>query len=166
MPGPRWRSLDLRRVSAWLAGLWLGLMVCVAAIATPAPFAVLAQADAGRVVAIVLSREATASLVLGLALALLARWRARRGEVPQFGATLALPLAAMLCTIVGYHVLQPMMAQARATGGGGLSFAQLHAVSLTLFAVKVVLVAVLGWRLAVSAGRPVDGQQAVGQPLP
>lgn len=156
MPGRRWRSLDLRRASAWLAGLWLGLVVGVAAIATPAPFAVLAQADAGRVVAIVLSREATASLVMGLTLALLARWRARRGEVPQFGATLALPLAAMLCTIIGYHVLQPMMAQAR-TGSGSLSFGQLHAVSLGCFALKMILVAALGWRLALSADGPVDG---------
>ena len=163
MPGRRWRLRELRSVCAWLAGLWLGLMLCVAAIATPAPFAVLPQADAGRVVAIVLAREANASLLFGLVLALLARWRVRRGEVPQFGAELALPLAAMVCTIVGYHVLQPMMAQARTANGGGLTFGQLHALSLALFLLRMVLVTGLGWRLVRTAGQPADGLRA-GEP--
>ena len=38
----RWRRL--------LPGLWAGWLLCVAGLATPAPFALLAQADAGRVV--------------------------------------------------------------------------------------------------------------------
>lgn len=142
------RRMDLRAASAWLAGWWLGLLLCVAAIATPAPFAVLSPPDAGRVVAIVLAREASASLLLGLALALLARWRARQGELPQFAAELALPLLGIGCTVVGYHVLQPWMAAARTAGAGGWSFAQLHAASLGLFGLKIVLVAALGWRLA------------------
>ena len=37
----------LRRL---LPGVWAGVLLCAALIATPAPFAVLGQADAGRVV--------------------------------------------------------------------------------------------------------------------
>jgi hypothetical protein len=89
-----------------------------------------------------------------MALALMARWRARRGEVPQFGFDLALPLAAMACTVVGYYVLQPMMAQARSGAVGGLSFGQLHALSMALFVTKMILVAWLGWRLVRPPRRP------------
>jgi Domain of unknown function (DUF4149) len=133
----RWRRL--------LAGSWLGALLTVALIATPAPFATLAVADAGRVAARVLASEAYLSIALGVALVLLERHVASRGDGPQLGAGLMLALGAIFCTVAGYFGLQPLMADARA-GAGRLSFGQLHAASLVFYGVKVALVAALAWR--------------------
>jgi hypothetical protein len=139
----RWRRL--------LPGLWAGLLLGVALLATPAPFALLARADAGRVVGRVLAQEATASLVFGVVLLILERIAARRaaagGHSSQFSTGMALALGALFCTAAGYYAVQPMMEAARA-GQGPLSFGQLHLVSTAFYAVKVGLVAALAWRAA------------------
>jgi hypothetical protein len=146
----RWRRV--------LPGLWAGLLLCVALLATPAPFALLAPADAGRVVARVLAQEAAASLFLGVAIVVLERVAARRaaadGAGPQFSTGMVLALGAVFCTVAGYYAVQPMMAAARA-GQGALSFGQLHAVSAGFYLVKVALVLALAWRASgASASRP------------
>ena len=142
----RWRRL--------LPGLWAGALLCVALLATPAPFALLPPADAGRVVGHMLAQEAYASLAIGIALLLLERLAARRavaqGAGSQFSTGMVLALGAVFCTVAGYFAVQPMMAAARA-GQGALSFGQLHAVSATFYGVKVVLVAALAWRAAAPA---------------
>jgi uncharacterized membrane protein YidH (DUF202 family) len=141
----------VQRLRLLLPGLWLGLVLTVALVATPAPFATLAQADAGRVVARVLAQEAYASLAFGVVLLLLERRAARAaaesGRGSQFNAGMLLALGALFCTVAGYFALQPMMDQARA-GQGVLSFAQLHAISAAFYIVKAVLVAALAWRAA------------------
>jgi len=58
-----------------------------------------------------------------------------------------LALGAVFCTVAGYFALQPLMAAARA-GQGTLSFGQLHAISAAFYALKLVLVALLAWRVA------------------
>jgi hypothetical protein len=132
-------------------GFWAGVLLCVALIATPAPFAVLAQAEAGKVVAHMFAHEAPTSLALGLLLFMLeqgvASTRAEAGQGTRISAAMLLALGAMFCTVVGYYALQPMMAAAR-SGQGTWSFGQLHAVSLGLFGVKIVLVLTLAWRAA------------------
>jgi Domain of unknown function (DUF4149) len=139
----RWRRL--------IAAMWLGLLLAVAGIATPAPFATLAAADAGRVVARVLATEAYCSVALGVVLLLLERraaaLAAARGAGSQFGAGVALALGAIFCTVAGYFGLQPLMTEARA-GIGRFGFGQLHAASLAFYGVKVLLVAALAWRAA------------------
>lgn len=144
------------RARLLLPGLWAGLLLCVALLATPAPFALLAQADAGRVVARMLAGEAYASLALGVALLALERMAARRlalaGEGAQFSAGMVLCLGALFCTVAGYFALQPMMVQAR-LGSGPLSFGQLHALSAALYLVKSGLVLALAWRAAGPATR-------------
>ena len=149
----------LARLTRLLPGLWLGGLLCVAGLATPAPFALLERADAGRVVARMLAQEAYASLALGIVLLLLERRAARHaaevGQGSPFSAGLVLVLGAVFCTVAGYFGLQPMMAAAR-QGQGTLSFGQLHAISASIFAVKLVLVAVLAWRAA--------GQTAIRPP--
>ncbi|MDP1650588.1 MAG: DUF4149 domain-containing protein [Rubrivivax sp.] len=139
----RWRGL--------LPGLWAGWLLCVALLATPAPFALLPQADAGRVVGRMLAQEAYVSLALGIVLLVLERLVARRaaaaGQGTQFSTGMVLALGAVFCTIAGYFALQPLMAAARA-GQGALSFGQLHAVSTAFYVVKVALVAALAWRAA------------------
>ena len=133
----------LRRL---LPGLWAGLLLTVALVATPAPFALLAQADAGRVVSRILAQEAYASLALSVVLLGLERVRAKRrsdeGTGSQFSLEMALVGGALFCTVAGYFGLQPMMAAAKA-GQGPLSFGQLHAVSAAFYVVKALLVAVL-----------------------
>jgi hypothetical protein len=139
-----------------LPGLWLGWLLCVAIVATPAPFALLERAEAGRVVARVLAVEAHSALLLGALLLGLERVMAKRRfdaveGASQFSLGMALAAGALFCTVAGYFGLQPMMAAARA-GQGALSFGQLHAASAAFYGLKVVLVAALAWRAA-GAGR-------------
>lgn len=132
-------------VDGWrrfLPGLWAGWLLCVALLATPAPFALLAPAEAGRIVGRMLAQEAYTSLALGVLLLVLERVAARRRGGAQFGPGFGLALGALFCTVAGYFAVQPMMAAARA-GSGPLSFGQLHAVSATFYGVKVVLVVAL-----------------------
>ena len=132
-----------------LPGLWAGTLLCLALLATPAPFALLPQADAGRVVARMLSQEAYLSLALGVLLLGLERLAARRTAIAglgtQFSPGMVLCLGALFCTVAGYFALQPMMAAARA-GQGPLSFGQLHAISAAFYIVKTGLVLTLAWR--------------------
>lgn len=134
----------MTRARSLIAGLWAGLLLAVALIATPAPFATLPTADAGRVVARVLATEAAVSLAVAIVLILLERRLARDGR-PAMSAELLLVLGALLCTVLGYYGLQPMMAAARA-GQGAWSFGALHAASTVLFGAKALLVLVLAWR--------------------
>ncbi|MCI1192778.1 DUF4149 domain-containing protein [Calidifontimicrobium sp. SYSU G02091] len=142
----------VERARALLAGLWAGVLLAVAGIATPAPFATLATADAGRVVARVLASEAYLSLAAAVVLFLLERRRARDGA-PAMTAEVMLVLGALLCTVAGYFALQPMMAAARA-GQGPWSFGTLHAVSTVFFGVKALLVLVLAWRCTAAGIAP------------
>jgi len=132
-----------------LPALWLGVLLCVAFIATPAPFATLERADAGRVVAHIFAREAWLSLGLSVLLLAIERGRARAAAAAGTGSVLSsemlLVLGAVFCTVAGYFGLQTMMAAARA-GQAALSFGQLHAISLGLFGLKMVLIALLAWR--------------------
>ena len=140
----RWRAL--------LSGLWAGVLLCVAGIATPAPFALLAVADAGRVAGRILAQEATLSLVLGLVLALMERRVARDGP-QQLSTGLVLALGTIFCTVAGYFAIQPLMAAAR-LGHGALTFGQLHAISAAFYGVKVLLVLALAWRASTQSLRP------------
>lgn len=128
------------RLRRLLPGLWAGWLLCVALLATPAPFALLASADAGRVAARMLAQDAYTGLGLSVLLLLLERGAARRaaaaGQGSQFSAGMVLMLGALFCTVAGYFVLQPLMAQAR-VGQGALSFAQLHAISALFFLLKI-----------------------------
>lgn len=123
--------------------------MCVAAIATPAPFATLPAAEAGRVVARVLAQEAWLSLAIGIAVVVMERRQARRdalaGRGSQFSTNLLLGLGTVACTLAGYFAVQPMLQLARA-GQGWLGFGSLHAVSVGFFALKLVLVLTLAWR--------------------
>lgn len=137
------------RLRRLLPAVWLGLLLSVAFIAAPAPFAVLASADAGRVNARVFLHEAWASVALALLLWLLERWRAQRlaaaGQGSMFSTEMVLLVGVLLCTIGGHFALQPLLAAARA-GQAGPSFGQLHALSVGLYCLKLLLVAGLAWR--------------------
>lgn len=143
--------MGLQRWRLLLPGLWAGWLLCAAALATPAAFALLPQADAGRLAGRMLAQEAYTSLALGVLLLVLERMAARRavaaGQGSQFSTGMVLALGAVFCTVAGYFALQPMMAAARA-GQGPLSFGQLHAMSAAFYGLKLLLVLALAWRAA------------------
>jgi hypothetical protein len=150
----------MARFAALLAGLWAGALLCIAALAAPAAFALLATVDAGRLVGRLFAHEAAMSLALAIVLFLFERRRTRAaaeaGRGSALSANLLLVLGALFCTVAGYYAIQPMMAAARA-GQGAWSFGALHAVSAAFFGLKAVLVVALAWRLTRSAAelRPV-----------
>ena len=123
----------LRRL---LPALWAGWLLCIALVATTAPFATLAAADAGRVAARVLAQDAYTGLALGAALLVLERFAVKRAGGPQFTVGVGLLLGALFCTVAGYFALLSPMAAARA-GQGSFSFGQLHAVSALFFLLKI-----------------------------
>jgi hypothetical protein len=141
------------RIGTYLSGLWAGVLLCIAFIATPAPFATLAKADAGRVVGRIFVQEAYLSLALAVVLFLIVRRQARAAADAGTGSVLSvnvlLVLGTVFCTVAGYFALQPMLDAARA-GQGAFSFGVLHGVSMAFFALKGLLVLTLAWRL----GRP------------
>jgi hypothetical protein len=143
MSTTRWRLL--------LPGLWAGWLLCVVLLATPAPFALLAGAEAGRVAARMLAQEAWTSVALGIAVLWLER-NAAAGRGARFNPGMGLALVALACTGLGYFALLPLMAAARA-GQGVLGFAALHAISSAFFAVKLLAVLALAWRATRTTAR-------------
>lgn len=137
----------VERARRLIPGLWAGLLLCVALIATPAPFAVLSPQDAGRVVARIFGPEAYVSLLLGAVMVLLERHALSATGRSAPSASMMLALLAIFCTVAGYFGLLPMMASARA-GQGPWTFGQLHAASLGLFSIKGLAVLVLAWKAA------------------
>ncbi len=141
----------VERLRRLLPALWAGVLLCIALVATPAPFALLERADAGRVVARVLLQEAWFSLLLATLLLLLERRIARRRSEAGAGSVLGtdtlLLLSTLFFTVAGYFGVQPLLADARA-GQGSFGFGTLHAVSMLLFGLKCALVLWLAWRAA------------------
>ncbi|MBI5255298.1 MAG: DUF4149 domain-containing protein [Burkholderiales bacterium] len=139
----------LQRWLCLLPAMWAGALICVAGIATPAPFATLATVDAGRVVARVLAQEAWLSLAMALLLLAMerrvARERAAAGQGSVLSTEMLMLLGTLFCTVAGYFGIQPLLPAARA-GLGAFSFGQLHAGSTVLFGIKVLLVLGLAWR--------------------
>jgi hypothetical protein len=140
----------LRRLVAWLAGLWGGLLLGVGLIGAPAGFAVAAADVAGRSAGRMFAVEAYVSLATALLLLMALRRSASSGTAgeaaPVFNTNVLLLLGALFCTVAGYFGLQPMMAAARA-GQGSLSFGALHGLAAGLFALKTLLVLLFAWRL-------------------
>jgi hypothetical protein len=145
------KAATLARSCAWLAGLWAGAMAGIGFIAAPALFAELPRADAGRLAAHLFGVDATVGICAGAVLTIgglqIGRDRAERGTGSRFGRELILALAALLCVVVGYYAVQPMMEAARG-GSGALSFGALHGIASTFFVARLAIVAALAWLLA------------------
>lgn len=139
----------LTRIRALAAGLWAGMLLTIGGLAAPTLFALLDRGEAGRVAGRYFWLEARTSIVLAVLLIVIERMRVRghvAGATPrQFTVELMLALGALLCTIAGFEVIEPLMEQAR-QGQGSWSFASLHAVSSSFFAAKIVIVLILAWR--------------------
>lgn len=142
----------LARAAGLLPAVWLGVLLCVALIATPAGFALLPRSQAGALAGRILGQEAYLSLIMGVLVLVMERWLARSrtaASVPasprQLTSATLLAMGTLFCTVLGYFALQGPMASAR-LGQGAFSFTQLHAVSLVAYGAKVLLVAALAWR--------------------
>jgi hypothetical protein len=142
--------MSLARWAQWLAGLWAGVLLCIALLAAPSTFAVLPPADAGRAVGRMFAQEAYLSLLLVMLLFAFERKRAlvdaRSGRGSVLSTNILLLMGVLFCTVAGYFAVQPLMAAARA-GQGAWSFAALHGASAGFFGLKALLVCVLAWRL-------------------
>ena len=140
-------SESLRRL---LPGLWLGLLLAIALIATPAASQALDKASFGAVARAIFAREAPTSLVLGVLILVIERRDALARHlatgVTQFSTEMLLAAGALFCTVAGYYGLLPALEQARLGGPSQLSFLQLHALSLAFFGFKGLLVLALAWR--------------------
>jgi hypothetical protein len=136
--------------TAWLAGLWAGLLWGIGAIGAPAGFAVTAPEIAGRIAGRMFAQEAYVSLAFAVVLFVMLRRMARAKAEVSGGSVLStdmlLALGGLFCTVAGYFALQPMMAAARAAQGPW-SFAALHNASAAFYGLKAVVVSVLAWRL-------------------
>ena len=146
------------RLRRLLPGLWCGLLLAIALVATPAASGTLERASFGAVARAIFAREAPTSLALGVLILMLERRAAfdrhQATGVSQFSAEMMLALGALFCTVAGYYGLEPMMEQARAGGATGLTFMQWHAVSLAFFGVKGLLALALAWRATRGDVRP------------
>ena len=139
----------LERLRRMLPGPWAGVLLCIAAIAAPAAFALLDRPTAGRVVGWFFSHEAWLSLVVAVLLLAIERPRARAAAAAGQGSVLStdmlLLLGTVFCTVAGYFALQPLLPSARG-GQGPISFGQLHVISVVFFGAKLILILVLAWR--------------------
>ena len=140
-------SESLRRL---LPGVWFGVLLAIALIATPAASMSLDRASFGAVARAIFAREAPVSLILGVVLLVIERRDALARHmatgVSQFSTEMVLAIVALFCTVAGYYGLEPMMEQARSGGATSLTFMQLHAVSLAFFGVKGLAVLALAWK--------------------
>jgi Domain of unknown function (DUF4149) len=149
------KAATLARLAGWLAGVWAGLMAGIGLVAAPTLFAALPGGDAGRLATRLFSIDASLGVCFGAALTIigaqLGRERAERGTGSRFGRELLLALAALLCLVLGYYAVLPMM-EAALAGAGTLSFAALHAIASTFFIARLAIVATLAWLVAKPAG--------------
>jgi hypothetical protein len=138
---------SLRRL---LPGLWFGVLLAIALIATPAASNSLDKASFGAVARAIFAREAPTSLVFGVLILVIERRDALARHmatgVTQFSSEMLLAAGALFCTVAGYYGLLPAMEQARLGGPTQLTFLQLHALSLAFFGLKALLVLALTWK--------------------
>ena len=140
-------SERLRRI---LPGVWFGVLLAIALIATPAASISLDKASFGAVARAIFAREAPTSLVFGVLVLVIERRDALERHlatgVTQFSTEMMLAAGALFCTVAGYYGLLPVMEQARSGAVTSLTFLQLHALSLAFFGAKGLLVLALAWR--------------------
>jgi hypothetical protein len=140
------------RLRRMLPGLWFGVLLAIALVATPAASIALDKAAFGAVARVIFAREAPTSLVFGVLILVIERRDALARHmatgVSQFSSEMMLAAGALFCTVAGYYGLLPAMEQARAGGPTSLTFLQLHAISLAFFGVKGLLVLALAWKAA------------------
>ncbi|MBV8501249.1 MAG: DUF4149 domain-containing protein [Paucibacter sp.] len=134
----------LRRVQLLLAALWGGFLLCVAGVAAPTAFKVLERAGAISYVRRLFELDAQLALAAGIVLMVIDRRHARDAGGQGATTEFLLPAGALLCTVLGYYVLQPQMEAAMGTPMAW----KLHLASMAFFAAKTGAVLTLAWKLS------------------
>jgi len=137
-----------------VAALWTGTLWALGYIAAPAAFKVLTSAQAGDLVATLLTRQAWLSIACALLLLVLLR-RSTDLALPRRSFLNLLVLAMLACALVIFVGLQPGMAHLRELAGPAgvraspywTQFAVMHGVSQLFHIVQSVLGAWLIVRL-------------------
>jgi len=137
-----------------VAALWTGTLWALGYIAAPAAFKVLTSAQAGDLVATLLTRQAWLSIACALLLLVLLR-RSTDLAPPRRRFLSLLVLAMLACALVIFVGLQPAMAHLRELAGPAgvraspywTQFAVMHGVSQLFHIVQSVLGAWLIVRL-------------------
>ena len=133
-----------------LAALWAGSVWAVSYLAAPSAFAVLDSTQAGNVVGVMLTRSAWLAIALTVLLGLLVA-RSTDLDVRRRRWLVGLIVGMLVCSLIVYLGLQPMMAAIReAAGPAGVraspqwgTFAALHGVSQVLYLAESILGAIL-----------------------
>lgn len=144
--------MKLLRFQAWLAAVWVGIIIAVGAVAAPTLFATFDRQIAGQGAGRIFGVEARLSLAFAVVLFMIERRRVRDlleagAKISVVSPNLLLTLGALFLTVFGEFALHPMIEAAKAGQATALSFGALHGISATLFWLKALLVGVLAWRL-------------------
>lgn len=144
------------RVRLLIATLWIGSLWTIGYVVAPTLFAsltdrVLAGTIAGKLFRI----EAWISIVCAIALIASIKIAPEESNAKAGKQLRWLALAMLICTLVGYFGLQPIMSALRATAGpGGVmdaatksQFGILHGVSSAFYLIQSLLGALLIWKL-------------------
>ncbi len=147
--GDLWRMPVLRYTHRLLLGLWLGALVCFAAVVAPALFAALSPAEAGAVVRRVIPRLDQLGVAAGATLIALSLVHDGR---PKGRGLVRVLLFAGMATLAATSLLwvTPAMEELRQQAGDKLSelagehpirqkFGRLHGISTALMLLEVVL---------------------------
>lgn len=147
----------LFRLRLLVATLWVGSGWTVGYLVAPTLFATLPDPlQAGRIAGSLFRVEAWLGIACALLLlALLAASRRRDGAAAGYRIPTAIVAAMLLCTLIGYFGLQPLMAELRdtAAAGGVLSgaarsrFGMLHGIASLLYLFQSLLGVALIWRI-------------------
>ena len=130
------------RARLLVAALWAGSLWTIGYVVAPTLFLSLHDnAQAGTIVGMLLKTEAWLAMACAVILYALVKF----GDIePARKRSLAMIITAMLvCALVIYLGLQPVMAQMRASGLKGTSFGLLHGVSQLFYLLESVLAGVL-----------------------
>jgi len=144
----------LSRVRFLVATLWAGSLWTVGFVVAPTLFATLSDRMlAGTIAGSLFRVEAWLSIACALILLALLQWGAGALEPKRRRLLGALVLAMLVCTLVSYFGITPLMAELRAQAPSGVMdeamrsrFGMLHGVSTLIFGVQSLLAGVLIWK--------------------
>ena len=148
------------RLFRLLALIWAGSQWTIGYLVAPVLFMTLDRINAGHVAGRLFYYEAILGCICGILLLTLGNQMVRRGDIAY--RRLRWPLLAMLvCTLIGYFALEPLMnvlrstAEAHGTDVGhsiyAARFGMLHAVSTVFYGLQSVFALILVWRLPMVA---------------
>jgi hypothetical protein len=149
-----------QRLFLFVSSLWVGSLITVGYLVAPTLFATLTDRQvAGMVAGAIFQVEAYVSLVLCVALLVLANLLVSRG-LQAYRAIRWILLAMLLCAAIGSFVLMPWMDKLREDAllqgmpvmysASANLFATLHGIASSVFLVQSLLGIYLVWRLTQS----------------